>query len=1075
MNKITIILKESGTTAELRKNFKIYRGSALNVLLNILVPKSIVEGKLCTQYVSAKGDISTENGVYTAVKIGETYVNSDGRLGKTQSYYVRYLKDIETSSGVYQVYERLFPSEFALVDGTGINAPKLVVNVENILNNITQSESGSAIINEPTIISLITSQECPIDIEPSTALDTDPASDPTEFDLLSGQVNDVVQQVNAKANIKDAVLKYNLLEELPNTIMYSKDGYKTVGVHFYNETYNVPVNATEKEDKVGEVFVTNMRPHETELYQAYQDETFSFDTGTVKRTILINTVQQDIGQYSVISVGEWKTVGVEYLDALQEEISVNQDEINSLKGRAPKYTVHLGDNTNPTQEELNEAFQEESGLEVPVDGTTLIDLDNNKEYTYFETSGQWVDRGTSTVSPFTNTASGVIKGSTQDGYVGAVNGQGKVQGWETVKNDIEQNKTDIAARMKKEDFSKIAVNKTISSGSNSAIETTTYKNASDNSETTEQAVLEGTDNNINVSVEDNKIKLKVDAEGVSVVHNISLNNETPIEPNENKTINIPSFQREDAENNIEGRAGVVTKEQAEQIAFKEDAEAIANTAVATEKTRAEQAESELSSRITTNAEDIAENAQEIAQIKTDYVPKTNVKTTTITDESFSVSETGALQQTQAEIDLTTGTQTTKQKVAIPVVNGQARLFLPQEQETLQDLESWHQSMTGEALSWQTDLSGIPSGDTSSSEVQTFLSQKYYEVVGKTVEPLDQTTLSDENLGVTYKWYTNDNAWILSHGSPSAIATNNMYAEDGSVTSYGNTGTIVGSNKKFHVLVETNGEGAVNGLDALEEQVNDNTSDISKEITDRQNAITNETTRAQQAEQANSTAIATEKTRAEGVEANLNTAINNEISRAQQAEQANASAISAETTRAQQAEQANATEIAKKANSSTTVAGKPLTSNVTLGDLNIKRNGTPLGTYNGESDKEIDIDVPTSTSELTNNGDGTQVNGNVDPYAKVSQIPTNNKQLTNGANYATKTEVNTRVPTAVASGGYTCYINNNGHSLELILGQGSTRVAEITLDSTGVSIETSGSIKLNGGTISYDAETDTFEI
>ena len=68
------------------------------------------------------------------------------------------------------------------------------------------------------------------------------------------------------------------------------------------------------------------------------------------------------------------------------------------------------------------------------------------------------------------------------------------------------------------------------------------------------------------------------------------------------------------------------------------------------------------------------------------------------------------------------------------------------------------------------------------------------------------------------------------------------------------------------------------------------------------AISNESTRAQTAEQANATAISNEITRAQTAEQANATAISNEITRAQTAEQANATAISNEITRAQTAEQ-----------------------------------------------------------------------------------------------------------------------------------------------------------------------------
>ena len=363
MNKIKITLKESGTIADLSMNFKIYQGSAKNVLLNVLVPKSIVSGKLLTQYVNASGDIQVQNGMYTGVKLGMVYIEHDGKLGKTQNYYIRYLKEVSNSEGEFLLYERLLPTEFCLNSGTGLNAPKLVINVENILNNITVGSDGEAVANEPTVVSLITSQTCNLDIYPSTNLDIDPPAEPSELDLINAEVDALVQETNKKSDIADTVLKYNVLEDLPNTILYDKDGYKSIGVLFYNETYTVPITKNTNASKQGNVMVTDIRQHNTEQYWVLQDETFTYDMGAVKRTITINAVQQDIGQYTVVSVGEWQPVNSDWLNEMDARVAENSADIDSLMGRSSRYVVHLGDNTSPNQEELQTAYEETSGLD----------------------------------------------------------------------------------------------------------------------------------------------------------------------------------------------------------------------------------------------------------------------------------------------------------------------------------------------------------------------------------------------------------------------------------------------------------------------------------------------------------------------------------------------------------------------------------------------------------------------------------------------------------------------------------------------------------------------------------------
>ena len=96
----------------------------------------------------------------------------------------------------------------------------------------------------------------------------------------------------------------------------------------------------------------------------------------------------------------------------------------------------------------------------------------------------------------------------------------------------------------------------------------------------------------------------------------------------------------------------------------------------------------------------------------------------------------------------------------------------------------------------------------------------------TIPILDQNTMVDPNIPLLYKWFVNSNAWIFFQGPIEGKATNNIYDEvTGELLSTGALGKIVGSNKHFYGMIETNGEIAINGLDALEEEVGNNTSNI----------------------------------------------------------------------------------------------------------------------------------------------------------------------------------------------------------------------------------------------------------
>ena len=550
MNTITIILSESGRIADLKKDFPLYQGSFQNKLLDVLVPTSILTPKLNSQYIGSDGFIQSQNGVYTAIKIGMIYLKRNGALETSQSYYMRYLTTLTYNGIQYALYERKMPRDFTLFNGQGENAPTLVVNVVNILNNITETTNTDGTttknVNEPTILEIITTQTCSLDVLPSSTLDTDETIEPTDFELLEAQTNSLLKEMPNKSNRNETVLKYNISNILPVDIVYNKEGRKSQGVEFYNETFDIPMANGGVSSETGTIMVFNVKSSDDGSV-FYQDEIFTFSTGVMQRTLTLSSED-----YSLIVASDWTIPNKEWLDYLESE----------------------------TQKQLN-----------------------------------------------------------------------------TLNKKIDDNVT-------------------------------------------------------------------------------SLNKK------------------------------------------------------------------------------ITQNTADINSLKKDYVSKETNTTPLVSEEKFSVSKTGALVQEETTFDIRTGAKSVKEKIAIPVTNTKARLFLVQEQESLQDLIRWQASLKNQGLNYQVDLSGVPEGETSSQEVQEYLTNLYYTTSGLTTEPLDQTTLTDESLDKSYIYYINNKQWFL-HQTSISKATNNMYDEEGTLIQKGSSGAIVGSSLKFYAFVETNGEVTINGLDELE--------------------------------------------------------------------------------------------------------------------------------------------------------------------------------------------------------------------------------------------------------------------
>lgn len=167
-NIIKIYLKESGSIAELYKDFRLYAGQYQDKLLQVYVPKSMI-------YESVE-----LNTMLTNVKIGAILTNEKGGKVTTKSYAMVYTADETVGDIEYEVYEKKLPKVFCSVAGT----QQLVINVENMQNGET-----------PKVLSVITSQIANFEVQESASLDEQETIDPTELDLINGQINDIYEAI----------------------------------------------------------------------------------------------------------------------------------------------------------------------------------------------------------------------------------------------------------------------------------------------------------------------------------------------------------------------------------------------------------------------------------------------------------------------------------------------------------------------------------------------------------------------------------------------------------------------------------------------------------------------------------------------------------------------------------------------------------------------------------------------------------------------------------------------------------------------------------------------------------------
>ena len=105
---------------------------------------------------------------------------------------------------------------------------------------------------------------------------------------------------------------------------------------------------------------------------------------------------------------------------------------------------------NPTQAQLTAAWKTATGKDELINRASIYDSANQLVHTYYTNVSEWEDSpagGQITIDQFTNSAAGIIKGSTTDGNVSAnLDGTGTVSGWTALKNTVagKANSSDLA-------------------------------------------------------------------------------------------------------------------------------------------------------------------------------------------------------------------------------------------------------------------------------------------------------------------------------------------------------------------------------------------------------------------------------------------------------------------------------------------------------------------------------------------------------------------------------------------------------------------------------------------------------
>ena len=114
-----------------------------------------------------------------------------------------------------------------------------------------------------------------------------------------------------------------------------------------------------------------------------------------------------------------------------------QDNAALLEALSNGAVAIAGLPASPSQAQLSEAWETETGIDEPINRAMIFDSTNDKVWTYYTNDSTWhASNNTAqvTINKFTNTSEGVIKGSLDEGQVYAENdGTGSVNGWDALK------------------------------------------------------------------------------------------------------------------------------------------------------------------------------------------------------------------------------------------------------------------------------------------------------------------------------------------------------------------------------------------------------------------------------------------------------------------------------------------------------------------------------------------------------------------------------------------------------------------------------------------------------------------
>lgn len=265
---------------------------------------------------------------------------------------------------------------------------------------------------------------------------------------LNGVVEDVAQLKEEVAAIDPTTIDEKLaaiqetvddaleqVEQMGDTVSTLQKNTTNLEENLETVKADVASNATDIADNTNEITALQNRTVQTDTLVSGDESTVTVSKTTGNTTASETTALP-------LPVASSTTAGV-LNAATYNAIQENSEDLNSILNGAVAIEGIVAD---PTQEALTEAWKVATGLKELINRASIYDSSNEKVWYYYTNINEWkaVNNTTEvTVSQFTNSTAGIIKGSENDGQVFAeADTTGSVVGWDALKarvTNLEEN------------------------------------------------------------------------------------------------------------------------------------------------------------------------------------------------------------------------------------------------------------------------------------------------------------------------------------------------------------------------------------------------------------------------------------------------------------------------------------------------------------------------------------------------------------------------------------------------------------------------------------------------------------